>query len=866
MKLSWLQRVALFSRRRYRLVFAVVGVVALVSIVLAARLSFDTDMLNLLPRKDPVVQAYVQALESFGANTYLLVVVKIPDGAVALDPYESFADELAAGLSKLPQLKSVEHHIGDPEELLRTFFPKSVLFLDEAGRQELAARLSDEGIRQRVSELRRQIATPQGLAAKELAKLDPLGLSEILLKRVQSSRGTLQVDWTSGYYLSRDHRMLLILAEPTEPPQNIPFDRELEKNTDAVIAQVLGRWEEIAGERPPVRPSVVVGGPYLTASGDAGLIRNDMLTNIVTSTLGVLILFLVAFRRPGTLAYAFVPLIVGLLVTFGFSKITVGALSSATSVVAALLIGLGIDFVIVSYGRYVEERQRGESLENALLSMSGSSGRAVLVGAVTTMATFYAFTFTDFTGLRQMGFLTGTGILFCAAAVFVILPALLAWSHDRHERLQKDPNLYIHSFGSDALTRLCLRHRRPVLLIGMLITVASLAGAFGLRFDESMKTMRPKGNRGIDVAAEVGERFGSGFDSMTLLISGDSPEEVIELSDRAADGARRLVRQGILYGYSGVTSLIPSPGKQRETLDWLQRERAGALDLGRIRATFADALNREGLRLEPFEPGLGLLEQAIRLPGPIGLADFRQSHQTELLLQRFLKETPGGWKAAVYLYPPANRWRREAPPEAIKLAHDLGPKVVLAGTNVINQRVRSQVLQDAWVAGILGFLLVALLLWLDFRSLWWTLLALAPLTVGILWMVGAMVLLGIQMNFINIFVTTMIIGIGVDYGVHVLHRYREVRNRPDEEFEAGLLETGKAVVAASLSTIVGFGSITFSHYPGLQSTGKVAILGALSTSLVAITLLPALLSLLRDRHKARLARKAAKAAPPATLA
>ena len=98
------------------------------------------------------------------------------------------------------------------------------------------------------------------------------------------------------------------------------------------------------------------------------------------------------------------------------------------------------------------------------------------------------------------------------------------------------------------------------------------------------------------------------------------------------------------------------------------------------------------------------------------------------------------------------------------------------------------------------------------------------------------------MNFINIFVTTMIIGIGVDYAVYVLHRYREVGGASGKEVERGLVETGNAVVMASLSTILGFGSITFSSYPGLQSTGKVAILGAFCACFVTITLLPAWLA------------------------
>jgi predicted RND superfamily exporter protein len=851
MELSYLQRLALFARRRYRLVFVAFGILVALALFLTTRLAFETDMLSLLPREDPAVKAYIETLQDFGSTTYLLVAVKIPEGKVP-DPYEQLADDLGERLGRLPQLKTVQHKIGEPEELLRTFFPKSVLFLDEAGRRELAARLSDEGIRGRVSELRRGLSTPQGMAVKELSRLDPLGLAQIFLGRVQSSRGTLKVDWTSGYYLSRDHRLLLILAEPDRPPQDLKYNERLAADVQGAIDQSLGRWEEIAGPGAPPTPEVGLGGAYMTALGDASLIRRDMILNIASSAIGVLLLFLVAFRRAGALLYAFIPLIGGLLLTFGFAKITIGSLSSATSVVAALLIGLGIDFVIVSYGRFIEERQKGVPLEPALLAMTGSSGRAVITGAVTTMATFYAFTFTEFTGLRQMGLLTGTGILFCMVSVFLLLPAMLAWSEDHHEKRKTEPNLYLHSFGSDTLIRLCMHHRRPALLIGAVVTIAAFALAMGVEFDESMKTMRPKGNKGIEVAEDVGKRFGSGFDSMMLVVTGRTPEEAVDLAAKADAGARRLVETGTLYGYSSVMSLIPAPQRQREVLGWIRQEQDSGLDMDRIRATFAQAATEEGLRVQPFEPGLELLEQAIHLPGPISYADFSRSQQTQILLDRFLRKTDRGWKSAVYLYPPDNRWRREAPPDALRLAKDLGPQAALAGTNVVNQRVREQVIHDAWIAGILGYVLVTILLWIDYRNLRHTFMSLAPLTVGLIWMVGGMVALKTPMNFINIFVTTMIIGIGVDYGVHVLHRYLEVRDLPREEFESGIIETGKAVVAAALSTIVGFGSIIFSHYPGLQTTGKVAILGALSTSLVAITLLPAILSWRYDqRHGGR---------------
>ncbi|MBV8200477.1 MAG: MMPL family transporter, partial [Acidobacteria bacterium] len=386
---------------------------------------------------------------------------------------------------------------------------------------------------------------------------------------------------------------------------------------------------------------------------------------------------------------------------------------------------------------------------------------------------------------------------------------------------------------------------------GAALTVAALAASRHLSFDESMASMRPTVSQANRISAEVAQRFGSGFDSMILSLSGGSLDEVLALSERAATAARGLVAGGELQAVSAPSSLIPPRAQQLAVLDWLARERASALSMARIRAKFTAALRREGLRPEPFAPGLDLLAGALSLTRPIGIADFAQAPQTELLLDRYLKKQPWGWRAAVYLSPPPdNRWRREVSPAVLRLAAALGPRAQLAGINVINQRIKQMVVHDAWIAGVLGLVLVAGILWIDFRSARAAVLALTPLLVGITLMVGGMVVFGIPMNFVNIFVTTMIIGIGTDYGIYVMHRYGEERGQSAEVFDDGLEQTGKAVAAAAVSTIVGFGSITFSHYPALQSTGKVAVLGAFCTALVAITLLPAYLRWSQRRRAA----------------
>jgi predicted RND superfamily exporter protein len=157
--------------------------------------------------------------------------------------------------------------------------------------------------------------------------------------------------------------------------------------------------------------------------------------------------------------------------------------------------------------------------------------------------------------------------------------------------------------------------------------------------------------------------------------------------------------------------------------------------------------------------------------------------------------------------------------------------------------MRSTVRRDALIASVVGFVLVVALLWIDFRRVFDTVASLFPLLVGLVWMLGGMVLLSLSMNFFNVFVTAMIIGLGVDYGVHMIHRYREEKDGTQESLVAGLTETGKAVVLAALATVVGFGSLSLSSYPGIQSIGYVAIMGSSSSALVAMTLLPAYLAI-----------------------
>lgn len=843
----WLLGLAHFAERRHRAVLLVVLVVMAVAVGLLTRIRFDPDVLGLLPPDDPEVQTFRHTLELFGALDLLLVVVRVPEDA-PLAPHQDLVDRLGRTLEGMDDLEWVEYRLGDPEDLLRAFYPRALLYLDAEDRDEVLRRLEPEALEARAEALRRQLTTPQAVVAKNLVRLDPLGMSEIFLRRLGEGRGDLGIDWASGHYLSRDRRLLLLLAKPEGAAQDVEFTRRLVSDVEAAVESVRADWPERAGPDAGPAPEVALGGTYLTALDDTELIRGDFLVNAFTSMGVVLLLFLFAFRRLGLLVYAFLPLTCGLMVTFGAAGGLGGVLSAPSSACAALLVGLGIDFVIVSYGRYVEERRRGVPAEQALVSMTGSCGRAVVVGGVTSAATFLAFAVTDFTGLRQMGLLTAAGILACMVSVLVVLPALLAWSESRHRQRDTVPNLYVHGFGAHRLVRASMAHPKRVLAVGLTLTAAALVLLPRLGFESAIQNMRPEGNRGILVQEEVAHHFGSNFRYMMMVLSGDTQAEALDLASETAQGAAPLVADGELYRVDSIASLLPSPSRQREVLDWLADARGSGLDPDAVRGRFERALEANGLRPAAFAESLDLLVEALSATEPVGIADLEALGGSKRLVERYLRPDGDGFKSVVYLYPPVDKWRREPPPALEVLEARLGPGAELTGVNVVSRALRRQVWIDAVLAAVLGTLMVAILLWFDYRRIRDTVLSLVPLAVGIVWMLGVMAALGIDLNFMNVFVTTMIIGIGVDYGVHMLHRHRELRGRGLEERVAGLAETGRAIVMAAVTTCVGFGSLALSHYPGIRSIGFVAILGAVSTALVAITLLPAFLVLEpRDR-------------------
>jgi len=339
------------------------------------------------------------------------------------------------------------------------------------------------------------------------------------------------------------------------------------------------------------------------------------------------------------------------------------------------------------------------------------------------------------------------------------------------------------------------------------------------------------------VQAEIADKFGASLSYMMAIAEGTTVDEAIRRAQRIEERLKPFLADGTVASYESILTYLPLADRQTRVIDALRAGASGPYDRARIRSTFRAALAENGFREEPFDAYLERLGTLLSPERPITLEDL-EGKGLGRLVDRYVQRDSGRVRIVTYLYTRDPRWRRDPPPGLVDGLERGDPGIVVTGTNVVGRELRHVFLRDSRVSVVLGLVLVAVLLWVDFRSFRLTGIALGQLVSGVLMMLGVMKLLGMHINYANAFVATMIMGVGIDYSIHLVHRLHRNGGRVDE----GVLETGKGVVMAAATNVAGFGTLAFGNYPAMRSVGIVALIGSVTCLVTALTFVPAMMS------------------------
>lgn len=576
----------------------------------------------------------------------------------------------------------------------------------------------------------------------------------------------------------------------------------------------------------------------------------------VLATLAVAALLIWGLRSLRLIAATLITLAVGLILTAGFATLSIGRLNLISVTFAVLFVGLGVDFGIHLALRF-REALAGEASERAALrAATAGVGGPLSLSALCAGCGFLAFVPTDYQGLAELGIIASAGMAIAWLLSLTLLPALLAMMRP----------------GVPAVEVQRARRRRLarpgwVVAVSTLAGVASLPALSAVRFDfnplnlkdpksESMRTfadlaadpattphvidaLAPSLERADALAArlealdEVGEAL-----TLSSFIPQDQ-EAKLELIDSLA------FYLGPALSPSGATR--PSTTEERgeayaelrAVLEAAPATGPGAARLAAALAAFGDdppdaALAELEARLTGTLPGLlDRLRQSLEA-GPVGLDDLPASVRDRWVNER--------GEARVLVRP------------AMVIADnaDLGAfaRAVLSvapdatGTPIVVVAGGQEVVQAFRQASLLALTSIAVLLALVLRDLRDLVFVLAPLALALLFTATSAVLLDLQLNFANVIVLPLLLGLGVSGTLHVVMRWRE------EGGIGGLAATStpRAVLFSALTTVASFGSLALSSHRGLASMGILLTL-AISWSLVcSLLILPHMLALAHPRR------------------
>ncbi len=830
-------RIARFSITRRRSLIWGALILAVLSGFLITRLEFQSDVLNLLPQKSPRTQALVKFLKEFGYGDSLFIVLDRKSGR-EVESLIPFAELLADRLMATGEFTEIIGRMepGVKEDLARRFIRTALLYLPEQDLKAVESRLSDRGIEEQIRLLKTRLSS---MFRSPLAAYDPLDLLPMFQKNLPLPSSLIDSD-APGFLISSDKKLMLLIAKPKGVAPDVDYDKMLVRRVGE--AEIVARQEfarKLGDSAAGLSADLRVGltGGYIHALEDSRMIKRELGWNFSLSLVGVLSLIFLAFRSGVLFLYALFPLLVSPLLTLGLFSPFLGRLNESTGAFSAIILGLSIDFIILLYSRYQEEKNAGLQVSSALDRSLTAVGPGILTGAVTTTAAYYALLVSDFRGVKDLGLLTGTGILISLACALFLFPALVAWREGKKPE-STSRKITSTAWGLERLSSLSLRNPLPLLLFCGAFTLIFLFYAFRIDLDNDPRRLRPANHPSLALEGKVQQKMEEGLETLILLTQARTPEEAMEIQEVWRQRLEEEMSSGLpISRFETLSSFVPPLSRQKRNLEWVETRGKEAFDPDRVEKKARQALQKEGLRPESFDPGLKALREMLSHRELLTWQEVEAS-PLKKISARFIKPVRESFLSVAYVHLQTGFWSHPRTKDFLDVLQKSYPPTSLASPKLVQMELEDLMARESWRVLLLALAAVSLLIYLDFRSWMLTFLSILPVVLASLWTLGIMGILGIHLNFMNLIVFTMVLGIGVDYGVHVLHR--GLRSSPGQ-LEQDLQKVNKGVVLAALTTLAGFGSLVFSAYPGLQSMGAVALMGVGFSLFFALTLVPVLL-------------------------
>jgi len=823
--------------RAWRLPVLAAAVAAAVLGLIALRgLTFDADVLHLLPKQGRAVPAFEQFLQQFGSLDHLYVVFEAPAGR-SVDDYQEQIDAFVARLKALPEIERVDAGLFGEGRDWRYLADRVLLVLSPDRAQEALDRFGTGRLPGQVAGARELLGVPSPEVAA-MVRQDPLGLFMLMRDQLQGAAASATIDASRGGYITRDGRAQLVLARPRRPPFDIDFSQQLFRQLERIEKESFGAaahpgplpaGEERDDDEPLPPLKVTFAGGHRISIETEREVRAETVWNTVGSLAVILPLLFIAFRSPWLVAVGPLPSALAILLVLAMYAVAHVTLSAAATGAAAMLFGLGIDGVVLMFVAFRQGISEGMTADDAVMAMGHTGGPAssMLLGMWTTAATFYGLTVIDFPSLQELGALIGHGMVLCGILTLILVPALLP-----RRVVKRVPPL-----TSWWLARFITARSTAILVGAILLTIALGAAATRIRVDASLDKLRSTSDAAA-LEQQIAEQFGLPRDVFIVIARGTDLESLLVDNEKLVDALARDRPELTLYA---ATSLLPSQARQAQAAS---RIRAADLTSSDVTARLHAAAEEAGFRDDTFAPFVDRLPALLDGNARLTFDGFLAQGLGDVLGRTVTRESGSGassgsagagsgYVLATYVYP-----ENDADVQALRRhVETFGNRMTLTGLPEVNRELAARFTPEFLQGLALGTALVLVLIVLSFRRLDLTLLALVPTLLALIWAGGFLALARIELDLFSVFAVMTFVGIGVDYGIHMVHRFHHANDTSEV-----IAQLGPVIMVAGGITLLGFGTLVTSSYPPLRSLGLISTVMIVTLMMSSLLVLPALLA------------------------
>jgi predicted RND superfamily exporter protein len=823
-----------------------------ISLYGTSKLTINSNQLDLISQELPEVKEVKRIIDMVGGSGYFMLALRSSDEATLKRVADDVAGQLTADTE---HVRFVTYKI--PVEFVQQNMSLFIKTEDLAeGKRRIMAYMKDQ--------LRRN--NPFFI---ELKKTEPVKLDLQDLINKYSSVGKKSI--IDDYYISPDRKMMMILIKPMWDTNELGKTKAYVEKLTKDLAEYsktnpqgvkLVEDYELMGDAKTVAYGYT--GSYKTAVDDSYAIEDSLQPVAALAFAAILIITIIFFRKWAPTVIVVSGMVIGTIITMGFTYATVGELNMITSILGGILMGFGIDFGIHFVFRTRLELGAGKPYDIAIRDAIINAGRPALVSAVVTSGSFFVLMVSEFRGFSQFGFLAGCGTLILGLTLFSWSPALLSLIGRMNPALPErligvmKPPATNNSAGKE------IRFPRPGLLLGISSTIVVLVCAcalpwsskeisaskklplleriqYGVRFNYNTRALMPENQPSVHLQDEIGERFQISSDPIAVYTK--TLEETKEVYDELTQHPEKYKS---IDQVVSIYTFVPPP----------ETAQANA----KILAEWQDELKDIDVEALPPE----MQDKAATFKKMLEARPFDVNGVPDIYAKQFrhLPTTlPENHGYLTFIYPSVDLWDGKLMLQfadetgVIKTAN--GHEYRSAGAAQLYARLARIVLKDGQLTVLLVALWILIMHFADFRSVPLALASVIPLTVGLAMMLGFMSIFDLRLNFMNIIILPILLGFGVSHGLYLLHRFLEGTSPV-----VALRSVGAAVASSTLTAVSGFASLLGAQHNGLRSMGLVACIGLITTLVVSFTVLAAVMQLMHDRR----VRKSGQQRPPSDTA